>query len=218
VGIGAGIWYWGNKEAEKLGEDLATNPPVPGGPIGPGGVPVDPEAVFGWTPKDTDEAVAGLRSPERGRRIGAGSRLAKQPRNQARQREVAHALDPLVSDAGSDTFDAGMDALKVWGDKDSAPHVAKHLPAQPFWKADRAKSTLQGMGAEASEAEALKYLFHPEAQGRARDLLTAFGTRTDVLLTQAVTDLRSVDAGRRRAAADWLAKALPNQARRTEGS
>lgn len=84
---------------------------------------------------------------------------------------------------------------------------------------DEAASALKAIGSKA-EKEVAKYFNHPEvgARDHARELLQEYGTGDDVLLQQSVQDLRGREVGRRKLAAEWLAKAKVNEARRTEAA
>jgi HEAT repeat protein len=65
-----------------------------------------------------------------------------------------------------------------------------------------------------AEKEVIKLMNHPDhgVRNEARQLLQAYGTGADVLGQQMLAELNAPDAGRRRAAAEWLAQAQPDPA------
>jgi predicted Zn finger-like uncharacterized protein len=110
-----------------------------------------------------------------------------------------------------------MDALARIKDPRGAEALAAYLPA--FWHAGEALNALKAFGPKAAPA-VVKYAFDPrnDAVNRVRDLLRIYGTGGDLLLDQALTELKQGDAGRRQAAAKWLAEARPDEKRRAEVS
>jgi hypothetical protein len=95
-----GLFYYTMQQAgntaEQLAKNIQQNLPAPG-------------------PRDLDDALRQLRSPDRGQRQGAALWLVFQPVNAARRAEVALALEPLLADPDPGTALAGTRALEVWG-------------------------------------------------------------------------------------------------------
>jgi HEAT repeat protein/tRNA A-37 threonylcarbamoyl transferase component Bud32 len=77
---------------------------------------------------------------------------------------------------------------------------------------------LEAMGPAAAEREVVKYFFdtNPGARAEARRIARAFGTRQEVLLTQATAELKdgALDAARHATVCAWLGQAQADEAHR----
>ncbi len=92
------------------------------------GNPHDPgfDLFAGKPPANLDEALGCLRGPPSEHRRAA-SWLARQPRDEARQAEVAAALGAVLADPTDKARLGAVQALKVWGTKDNVPALVKVL-------------------------------------------------------------------------------------------
>jgi HEAT repeat protein len=193
-------------------------------------------------PKDVDEAITFLSSPDFWRRQRGAEFLAKAPPDEAHRAEVSRALKATMADNNFAVRDAGIKAFAKWATRDDVPNLIAALnnpspdvrcavleklgqlkderAAGPVaqrlsdWS-DRshAANALQNMGA-AAEKEVIRYLTHSDDQVRAEALrvLRAIGTKDAVITAQLVTELQAPLPPQRRGAAEWLAQAVPDPA------
>jgi HEAT repeat protein len=187
------------------------------------------------------DSVADLRSGEEARKQQAAEWLEKAPFNQVDQPKVAKALEPLLLDVNSDVKHRAAVALINWGGPENVPALIRCVEAddpstiEPAVKAlakigdnraiapiakllangnrrNLAANALQSFGA-ASENEVVKVAFHPDqgAREEAQRLLRSWKTKEEVLVVQAIVDLKTNDVNRQTAAALWLSQvhALP---------
>jgi hypothetical protein len=209
------------------GPDNPFKPPV-GQPAVPRGN--DPFAQ----PTSLDEAVTWLRDEQINRRKRAADWLNLRAPDPTRQKEVAQALEPLLDDG--QTREEGARALAKWATADNVPALIKALDSEGgnawrsviealtrlkdprasavlaaqlgvFPRGDDAARALQAIG-PAAEKEVVKYV-HDKNFGvrqKASQLLKRFKTKDDVLITQCVADLGSMEMETKRLAAEDLAK------------
>src|SRR5262249_45638507 len=150
----------------------------------------------------------------------------------ARRADVCKALQPVLTDELAAAREPAGKALARWASKEQVPDLLTLLDAPATREAAtqalvqlkdergaaalaaklptpggraRAAAALQAMGPVA-EREVAKYAFHPHngARQEARRLLKAYGTKDEVILPLALAELKGQEAGRRRAAAEWL--------------
>jgi predicted Zn finger-like uncharacterized protein len=123
------------------------------------------------------------------------------------------ALIGVLKDQNNETREVAIHLLGDLKDPQAAQAIAERLP--DFFDRGHASRALRDIGPPAEKA-VLPYLFHPDGgvQGEARALLKAYGTKQNVILDQALTDLKSSNANVRKSVAEWLAKANPNTDRR----
>ncbi len=86
------------------------------------------------------------------------------------------------------------------------------------WSAGDARRLLAALGRDKAETPVLKYLDVPDNDGRAdaRELLQLFGAKPELLLNQAIKDLRSKESGYSRWAGDFIGKQPVDPARQDE--
>jgi HEAT repeat protein len=196
-------------------------------------------------PANADEALTAVQSGDLLRQNMGLDWLNRAPVDKQRQREVVAALEPLATSGNQAVRGSAARSLARWADKDSVPALLKLLkdPDQDVqqvaaealarFKDERAAPVLVRRLADgfhgqeaaqalkdigpAAEPEVVKALHHPDqgTRERARSVLKAYGTKDAVLLDQTLADLKSNEAGRRGAAAEWLAQAAPDEKRRT---
>lgn len=165
--------------------------------------------------------------------------LCQIPVKEERRREVADALNPLLTDSRPDVRLASLKALAVWGTPNEVPAIiravdddsneVRQLAMQTlvrlkdprgvdaiagrlsnFFDRDQATRALQEMG-PAAEKVVVKYYHHKDndVRDRARRLLQEYNTKPEVILEQTMVDLRSSEKDLRINCADWLASQEP---------
>jgi HEAT repeat protein len=189
-------------------------------------------------------ALAELKGPDGVHRQAAAEWLAQATPVDARRADVFKALEPLLTDQTASAREPAGKALARWASKEQVPDLLTMLDAPVTREAaiqalvqlkdergaaalaaklpttlerDRAAAALQAMG-PAAEREVLKYAFHPHngARAEARRLLKGYGTKDEVILPLALAELKGQEAVGRRAAAEWLAQATPDDRRRAD--
>jgi HEAT repeat protein len=167
---------------------------VPGDP-GPGKQPGDPNPgnlpsrPVAGEPTSIDEALQFLKDRDLVKRIMACDWLAKTPVDEARQTEVARALESQLAEhnrASSLPINATA-ALKVWATNDSVPALAKLLDAgglnNPNFAdhdAERnAMDTIARLHAEAGADAVARYLMHAFIHDDAVRALQTFGPKAE---------------------------------------
>jgi HEAT repeat protein len=118
-------------------------------------------------------------------------------------KENVPALIRAVNDDSPRTRSAAMEALAPFKDPRAAAALAAHLTTEP----GEAGPALEALGPVA-EKEVVRFYFdaNPAARAEARRLLRVYGTKDELLLAQAVADVKGADAGRVQEACRWLAK------------
>jgi HEAT repeat protein len=224
AGVLGGAYFLGRKIRTSAEESASNRPQGSGGPFTP-------------VPKTVRDAIADLQSADPNRKRQGADWLAKTPVNAAEQPQVARALEPLLNDFDPSVKSAAANALATWATVENVPalvrcvesndrqasdaatralvrlkdqRAAAALAAQlPDWgRRNTAAAALQSIG-RACEGEVVKYAFHPDqgTRDQALRLLRGYGTKDDVILTQATVELKSNDVNRRNSAAAWLATA-----------
>jgi HEAT repeat protein len=188
------------------------------------------------------DALDDLKSEDPRRKESGAKALAEMAVVPSQQKAVAGALEKRLTDVNHQVKVASAKALAVWAGKDNIPtlkryvddpavsadvirtlarlgdtSVAPTLAAQlPDWggRGQNAANALQTLG-KGCETEVVKYRFHTDqgCRQRAQQLLIGYGTSDQVIVKQAVEELRSPDEHRRTAAGEYLAltKAIPAQ-------
>jgi HEAT repeat protein len=110
---------------------------------------------------------------------------------------------------------AMMRTLAALKDERGAAPIMPFLGNAFVWS--DAQNALRAMGPVA-EREVLKAYHHPngDIRGKARELCRGYGTKDTAVVLQSVQDLKSDDVNRRNSAADWLARARPDDALRAQ--
>jgi predicted Zn finger-like uncharacterized protein len=122
-------------------------------------------------PKSLDEALTNLKSATPSDRRGAANWLAKQPLDQARRKEVATALEPLVKETDDNSCASGARALTVWGTRDNGEALTTALKQRA---PDRASPFLTDARKELMGAIA-QVKYEPGADAILPFLANAFG-------------------------------------------
>ncbi len=119
----------------------------------------------------------------------------------------------LMNDSQAEVSQAGVDGLVRLKDPAAAGPLAKKLT--DFFGRDAAAKSLRALGPVA-EKEVVRYYFHPDggARGEAQRLCQGYGTKDEVILTQAIIDLNVND--RQDAVVTWLQNAELDEARRSQ--
>jgi HEAT repeat protein len=185
-------------------------------------------------------ALLDVKSRDDFRRRAGAEALCRIPPDAATRADGAHALEVLLRDSDALTRDNAARALVTWAGKENVPalvravndesprtrlaamealapfkdpRAAAALAARLETEPAEAGAALEAMGPVA-EKEVLRFYFDGNrASGvEARRLLHAYGTKDELLLAQAVTDVKGADPGRVQEACRWLAKA-PRDAR-----
>ena len=120
--------------------------------------------------------------------------------------ENVPALVKCVEIDDRDTIEPAVKALVRINDPRAVAPLAKLLPTG---RRGMAVNALQSLG-PLCEGEVVKYAFHADQGTRdeAQRLLRGWKTKDEVLIMQAVADLKTVDTGRRSSAAHWLSQAI----------
>jgi predicted Zn finger-like uncharacterized protein len=165
--------------------------------------------------------------------------LCQIPVKEERRREVADALNPLLTDSRPDVRLAALKALAVWGTPNEVPAIiravdddsneVRQLAMQTLvrlkdprgvdaiagrlsnlFDRDQATRALQDMG-PAAEKAVVKYYHHKDndVRDRARRLLQEYNAKPEVILEQTMRDLKSSEKDLRINCADWLASQEP---------
>jgi HEAT repeat protein len=221
AGIFGGAYFLG----KKLRDDAASNLSGSGG------------GQFTPAPKTVRDAVADLQSGDPFRKRQGADWLARERVQPAEQAQVARALEPLLTDFDPGVKSAAANALVNWATAENVPALVRCVERNdpqtcdpaikalvrlkdaraaaalaallPDWgRRQTAANALQAIGGSC-EGEVVKFAFHPDqgTRDQAQRLLAGYGTKSDVLLTQVVAELKSADVNRRNSAAAWLAQA-----------
>jgi hypothetical protein len=163
--------------------------PAPAGMPFPGGVPWTAAALaqgpWPWLPDAVvDELLAELRSDGGGRAKAAAERLAEAAAN-ARQIEVARALEPLL--ASKQTQEAAVWALARWGDKDSVPGLIRLLE-EPFAARDLVMDALVALKDPRAIQPIARRVSDGWDRGKALKSLRAFGSAAEPAVLELLAD------------------------------
>jgi predicted Zn finger-like uncharacterized protein len=170
--------------------------------------------------------------------------LCQTPVNEGRRREVADALNPLLTDSRPDVRLAGLKALGVWGTPNEVPLIIRAVDDDSnevrqsaiqtlvrlkdprgvdaiagrltnFFDREQATRALQEMG-PAAEKAVVKYYHHKDndVRERARRLIQDYNTKPEVILEQTMLDLKSSEKDLRINCAEWLASQTPVEGNR----
>ena len=198
-------------------------------------------------PRDVADALDFLRDAgDASRRKRGADWLGRAPVDEARRKEVAAALEPVLSDGDLFTRQAAARALATWATRDSVPALLKAVEWEAGGIADpavdalvrlkderaaaplarmlpnffRRQAAVRGLTAlgPAAEKEVLAYLHHKDfgVRTEVERILKAYNTTDAALLTQGVADLKAVDGETRHLAAEWLARARVDADRQKE--
>jgi predicted Zn finger-like uncharacterized protein len=119
-----------------------------------------------------------------------------------------------VKEDNPETRQVAIQLLGELKDARAAEALAARLP--DWFDRQHARNALQNIG-PAAEKAVVVYYFHPNGvDTEARAILKGYGTKQDVILDQALADLKNVDFNVRKSVAEWLARANPNTDRRKE--
>jgi predicted Zn finger-like uncharacterized protein len=243
-----GVYWWTSTTVSNGIDNIAQNiqnnipqDPNAGNPFG--------QPIFNVPnePKDVTEAIAFVRNGETAdKQNRAADWLAKATPDDARQKEVVQAVQPLLKNAN--THDAGLRALANWAGPNECPQLLTELDTgRGVWGSDAgdriADTLIKQQYAPASavfarkltdffqhdrakdwlsrmgsvaEKEVLKHMDSKDGHDAAMDLLRGYGTKPETMFNQALADLKSPDSDFERNAADYVAKCPVDQAKRTD--
>jgi predicted Zn finger-like uncharacterized protein len=135
-------------------------------------------------------------------------------------RENVPAVVKCLDSRSGDVRKLATDTLTKFKDERAAPGLARHL-ADPFDGGMYGKA-LEALGPEKAEKEVVKYFFDPNnaAQQEARRLTRVFNTKQEVIVAQAVADLKDAGANdnRQTAVCTWLSQTQPDAKSRPEAA
>lgn len=193
----------------------------------------------------TLQCVEDLRAADKDQRRLAAEWLASAPANEALRPQVAAALDSLLADTDAGIIEMACRALPVWAMPGNVLTLVRCLDDERFprrrdvilvlgklrdpraalalakclEKGERreAADALIALGPSARDA-VMPYLNHQDGGVRSEvtRILNGLGVKDNVSLIQALGDLKSPDAGRRREAARALGGMRADEARRAE--
>lgn len=156
------------------------NPP----PIPPPNLPAAPAAVdlppnpFA-EPTSIDDALRMLKEPHFFRRQRAAAWLSEQALDEARQREVALALDPLLTDPDLLVREAVLRALQLWATADNVPSLLKMLEGQARSANPRIYEVLGKLKDPRALAPVAAMLPNVHKRRVARQVLEAYGSKAE---------------------------------------
>lgn len=97
-------------------------------------------------PANLDEALEYLRDANVSKRRAGAQWVARKPRDQARQDEVARALLPLLGDSNNQVRLAAVKALATWATRDQAPALLDVLNDDELSAGERRQIAIQTLG------------------------------------------------------------------------
>jgi HEAT repeat protein len=160
------------------------------------------------TDADFVKAVAALDSGDAGRRRAVAGLLARSDTSTPRRPEVAAALARQLADTDPRVRESAASALVVWATPADAADLAAALADPADAVRGTAARALVGLGSEAEPA-VIPLLFREDnkAQQEAARVLSKLATAPETIAPFAVQALAETEPARRKAAAEWLAKA-----------
>jgi HEAT repeat protein len=174
----------------------------------------DPQAVDGLS-----RDLADLAALDAGQRRKAAEQLALGNPASPRRAEVALALEQQLTDSDRPAREAAARALIVWATPANIPALVSAVgdPSEPVRRS--AARALTGIG-PAVEPAVIPLLFRDDnaARQEAIRILANLGTKDAAIMPAALQSLGEPAEIRRRYAAEWLAKAVPDDALRQEVS
>ncbi len=135
---------------------------------------------------DLDKALAELKN--KSLRKAAAERLTTMKVNEARQAEIARALEPLLDSDDQFVSVSGAKALAVWGVKDSIPALVKALEDENVFLRDEVLAALGKLPDDAAAEACVKYLRVQSARGAASKALKDMGPTAEKDVLGALKD------------------------------